>query len=199
MSLTLLFQNNAIPNLRYFGFVGIDSGVTDSIHPDTTNYLAETSAWTNIAHLTVGDTGSIAARIAAMNAVGVKPVVDVSLLLYSGSPLTLRGTYASDWATFVANNPGISPANTAALYVADEPFLRLCTYSDLNTGVNLVKASYPTIPTLVIEAYTALAAMNLAGVTPVGAQTGVPPKLDWYGFDLYQNDPTGGTYLAYLY
>jgi Secretion system C-terminal sorting domain len=187
-------QAQPAPNhLKYFGFVAIDCLYDDPLDAsNTTNYISEVDSFSNINHMCVFDpTENMVARVNLMNSHCVKPILDVQSIFFeyvdtlgpSGANYDLHPNYNSRWLAFMSLNSAVLNANKiGCFYIADEPFWNGISYAEINTVCTVLKSSYPTIPLLMIEAYTMVNAMQ------------VPPAMDWVGFDRYgsydpQTDP----------
>ncbi|HHN74255.1 MAG TPA: hypothetical protein ENK10_03420 [Acidobacteria bacterium] len=196
-------QRPCVPTLKHlehFGFALVDCGFDDPLDGVVkTNYADEVAPFSNIAHLCVFQpTDSIGGRLATFAALQMRAILSVESLFFnrvpdfsspSGSRLTLRGDYLARWQQFLAVNGSVIDEDTvAALYLADEPFWNNCAAADLQAVADLLEASRPGIPTLIVEAAPALASLV------------VPASVDWIGFDHYGVlDPgSDATYLGEL-
>lgn len=183
----------APPHLHYFGFVAIDCFYDDPLDASaTTNYITEVDSFSNIAHMCVYDyTDNIVARTNLMNAHCVNPILHIQEIFFqyvdtlapSGANYDLRANFATRWATFVATNASVlQPSKIGCFYIADEPFWNGISLADMDTVCALIKSTFPSIPLLMVEAYTTVNTMQ------------VPQAMDWVGFDRYgtfdpQTDP----------
>lgn len=174
----------APPHLKYFGFTAIDCFYDDPLDASTiTNYVTEVDSFSNIAHMCVYDyTDNIVARTNFMNANCVNPILHIQEIFFeyvdtlapSGANYDLRPNFVSRWATFVATNASVLlPANIGCFYIVDEPFWNGVSLTEMDTVCALVKSAFPTIPLLIVEAYTTVNVMQ------------VPQQMDWIGFDRY--------------
>ena len=171
-------------HLKYFGFAIIDCLYDDPLDNEpTTNYISEVESFSNIAQMCVYDyTSNITDRVTLMNNHCVLPIVHIQSIFYelvdnsapSGENLDLISDYESRWNTFkTANNLVLDSSKIAAFYIADEPFWNGLTFSDLDIVSNLIKADFPNIPIMLIEASGALSMLE------------VPVSVNWLGFDEY--------------
>jgi hypothetical protein len=168
--------------LKYFGFVGVDCGISDPINTRAdVNYIDEVSPFSNIAHLcALNPNEYIIQRMATMINRDVLPILDVSNLLFTkvGAKLVLRADYRSRMLAFIsANKLARYQKYIGALYIVDEPFWNGLEYISLEAAVNFVKSVLPTPPIMFIEAYPSL------------DQLKVPANVSIVGFDQYQVDP----------
>lgn len=183
--LALVVNAQTAPShLKYFGFAIIDCLYDDPLDDEpTTNYISEVESFSNIAQMCVYDYNSnITDRVTLMNNHCVLPIVHIQSIFYefvdnsapSGENHDLISDYESRWNTFkTANNLVLDSSKIAAFYIADEPFWNGLTYSDLEIVSNLIKADFPNIPTMLIEASGALSMLE------------VPVSVNWLGFDEY--------------
>lgn len=160
---------------KKFGFVGIACG---------TNYANEVGSYTNIAHMCANDPVDMSATFNSLKVNGLKAFLDVSALLFydskkiplggSGANMDLRPDYKTRWNNFVSlNKKYMNLDYLAGIYPIDEPTWQGTTTTELKTVASMIKASFPTIPLILIEADGAL--NNLI----------VPTEFDWIGFDFY--------------
>lgn len=184
---------SAPSHLRYFGFTAIDCFYDDPLDATaTTNYLSEVDTFSNLAHMCVYDyTDNIVARTNAMNASCVSSLLHIQEIFFqmvdtqapSGVNYDLYPDFTSRWATFATTNASVlDPSKVACFYIVDEPFWNGVSLADMDTVCALLKNGFPTIPLLMVEAYTTVDVME------------VPEAMDWVGFDRYgsfdpQNDP----------
>lgn len=171
-------------HLKYFGFTAIDCFYDDPLDASAiTNYVTEVDSFSNIAHMCVYDhTDNIVARTNFMNANCVNPILHIQEIFFqyvdtlapSGANYDLHPNFTARWATFISTNSAVLlPGKIGCFYIADEPFWNGISLSDMDTVCALVKNAFPTIPLLMIEAYTTVNAMQ------------VPQAIDWIGFDRY--------------
>jgi hypothetical protein len=185
------FSATATPpaSLKYYGFAGVDCGVSDTINPKSNlNYIDEVASFSNIAHLCAFNPNDyIVTRMGTMINYGVLPIVDISNILFIkvGSTLKLRTDYRARLTTFISQNKLTRYQQyIGGLYVADEPFWNGLDYASLETAVNYVKSSLPTPPIMFIEAYPSL------------DQLKIPANVSSVGFNQYQADPLSSDYKA---
>ena len=182
---------NAAPinGLKYFGFAAIDCGWHDpNDHNGKTNYLDETSGFTNIGQMGVLSLDDLlAARMAAFKRAKVKALFHIEPLLFdrveantpSKTKLSLRPDAEKLLAYYVKRNKTVlTPNYVAALYIVDEPVWNGLSRAEFTSALRIVKKYLPKIPTVAIEAW------------PVVSKIMVPKELDWVGFDRYDSvDP----------
>ncbi len=180
-------------HLRYFGFTAIDCLYDDPLDASTkTNYIDEVSSFTNIAHMCVYDySDDIVARTTLMNNSCVNPLLHIQNIFFeavdasapSGVNYDLYADYTDRWNTFKTTNASVlQTEKIGCFYVADEPYWNGISESDMASVCALLKSDYPSIPLLMVEAYTTVNDMQ------------VPEQMDWVGFDRYgtfdpQTDP----------
>ena len=194
-----IFSQPAPAHLKYFGFAIVDCGLDDPNDVSTmTNYITEVDTFSNVAQMCVNNyTDTMINRVNLMNAHCVKPIFAISsIFIYlantngpSGSNYDLYPNYLARWNTFKANNASILNSNKIEVfYICDEPTWNGVTFGELDTMCALVKADFPNIPIMFIEAYTEVANVQ------------VPTTVDWIGFDHYGiYDPsTDANYLGWF-
>jgi hypothetical protein len=191
------------PHLRFFGYAMVDCGVHDSIAPaGTSNYVGEVAAFTNIGQMCVFGPGEdIGARLSLMQSHGMLALLSVQALLFEGAPdagtgsgmrYRLRADHQRRWASFVRlNRLNGRAAAIGAFYLADEPAWNGISAADLRQAADLVKATFPATPIMLIEAAPAIGALV------------VPRSVDLVGFDQYgvaapDADPAYRAHLAAL-
>lgn len=170
--------------LEWFGFVGVSCQVddpNDDVGPS--DYLDETAAFTNLAHVCAFDL-DMRDELTATHEAGVHAMLDVSSLLFewvpgpapsgSGSRVVLRADAEEQWATFVLTNESVLDRDhIAALYLVDEPAWNGATTADIDAAARLVEATHPELPSVIVEAPDALDDAHF------------PASVDWIGFDRY--------------
>ncbi len=186
-------KQEAIPNppgkpnfkLAYFGFALVDVGWDDPTDDPIakTNYLDEVAAFSNIADiLVVAPTDLIVDRLEAMDAVAVKAYLHLNEIFFeyvdtdapSGANYNLRTDFKARWDLFVASNDLQNQKNLIqAFYVGEEPLWNGISFEELAAAADYLKASFPEVPTMLIEAH------------PVLDQLQIPKSIDWVGFDRY--------------
>lgn len=161
------------PSTRYFGYVGIDCGIS---------YLSEVASYTNLNHTCVYGPESIVARLQSANSRGTKAFVDLHFLLFqmggtpggSGSGFDLRPDYQTRWSQFISNNPGVlNSTYIGAFYIAEEPTWLGISSAELQTVASMIRRDMPGLPLALIEAHQALDGLV------------VPLEVDWVGMDFY--------------
>ena len=189
--------------LRFFGYAMVDCGVHDGFMPSpTTNYVGEVASFTNIGQMCVFGPGEdIGARLAWMQANGMWALLSVQALLFEGAPdastgsgtrYRLRADFQRRWSSFVhLNRLNVRAAAIGAFYLADEPAWNGVSAADLRQAADLVKATFPTTPIMLIEAAPAIGALV------------VPRSVDLIGFDQYgvvdpDSNPVYRAHLAQL-
>lgn len=173
------------PDIAYFGFL-----IVDAFHDDPhdtepkTNYADEVAGFTNIADIAVfSPQDNVAARIATMRSLGIKPILLVPTLLLDfipdqSSPTGIRYELRPDaqarFTQFVQQN-ALSDIrdDLAAVYIADEPAWNMMDPLDLDAAATIVRQALPGVPVAIVEAAPAL------------PQLVVPQSIDWIGFDHY--------------
>jgi len=173
-----------IDHLAYFGFSLVDVGWDDpSDAVPKTDYSDEVAAFSNIADvLVVSPTQSIVPKLQRLSSQKLKAVLHVSDVFFthagtggpSGARYTLRPDYRARWRDFVnTNDLTVNHAMVQAFYVGEEPTWNGITYAELAAATDLIKATVPQVPVLVIEAHTMVDEIQ------------VPTSVDWLGFDHY--------------
>lgn len=171
-------------HLEYFGFVIIDTfwdDPTDSVQQ--TNYAEEVHTFCNLADLLVsGPTEDITPRLEYFGSLDLEAVIHVSYLLFeevgtdspSGVQYALKDDYQSTWNQWVSNNNLAQlQSHIAAFYVGEEPTWMGIPFEELNEVSTFIKAQFPDVPILIIEAHSVLQDLQ------------VPTAVDWIGFDHY--------------
>lgn len=185
----------ATSHLQHFGFAAIDCHWDDPTDPSPQhNFLEEVSAFTNVGQMCVfSPVDPLEEHLKAFAAHKVRAILHLEALLFekvpdtrmpSGYRLRFFADVQKRWEKFVQLNASMLTADhVAALYIADEPLWNGLSQMDLDQAIQQVKASFPLLPTLVIEAAPTVSGLQL------------PPQLDWVGFDQYglpdpAQDPT---------
>ncbi|MFA0964047.1 hypothetical protein AB9P05_19725 [Roseivirga sp. BDSF3-8] len=171
-------------HLQYFGFTLIDTywdDPTDGVAK--TNYADEVNGFSNIADiLVVNPTDDITGRVKYFDSLEMKALIHLHELFFetdgvnspSGADYKLRTDYRERWEAFISLNQSVlTPGTIAAYYIGEEPTWNGITSSELEAAVNLLEETHPAIPTMIVEAYPALADLQ------------VPENADWIGFDHY--------------
>jgi hypothetical protein len=183
-SIAALDNSPAPAHLKYFGYFFVDVEQDDPHDAvDKKNFTDEVAGFSNIAQMTAYyPTQDLRTRIQLMNAKCIKPFISLQELFYTQSrppgatrtTFTLVSNYREQWQTFkTVNGPMLSAASVGAFYLADEPVWNNLSFEDLDTVSKLVKADYPDVPNMIVEAF------------PVLDQLRVPTTVDWVGFDRY--------------
>lgn len=173
-----------IDHLKYFGFSLVDVGWDDPLDTvATSNYSDEVAAFSNIADiLVVNPTDNIVPRMQLFADQGLKTVLHVNEIFFayagsggpSGALYDLRADHKARWNDFVSTNQlTVHHATVQAFYVGEEPTWNSITYGELKTATDLIKATVPQVPVLVIEAHTMVDSIQ------------VPTSVDWLGFNHY--------------
>ncbi|MHB1461023.1 MAG: hypothetical protein ACYC1M_07080 [Armatimonadota bacterium] len=177
------------PSLKYYGFAAIDCGWHDpKDHTGKTNYIDEVAGFTNIGQMGVLTKDDLLApRLAKFQLAKVRALLHIEPLLFdrekvtalSGTKLILRPEAEKLWSDYVKRNKSVlTKEYVAALYIVDEPAWNGLSRAEFIKALKIVKKYVPGIPTVMIEAYTALDKIM------------VPKELDWVGFDRYDiKDP----------
>src|SRR5258708_6044338 len=211
------------PNLKYFGYVGVDAGIVDIQSPKSGNcapgdltgctYDDDVKTFSNLAHLSAGNGPSsplfnVVSRLAAIKTDGMGAIAApqgpfwtpasscTPLSPAGGRKLTLRSDYSTVWSNFLTTNAAADVTAILAFYIADEPVWNGVSSADLTTVANLVHSSLPTIAILYVEAGSVV-----DGSHPTLYNSMViPTAVTHVGFDKYGvlNPSTDTTYLTAL-
>ncbi len=194
-----IFSQSPPARLKYFGFAIVDCGLDDPNDiPVLTNYINEVDTFSNVAQMCAGNpTDTIITRVNLMNSLCVKPILSVSnIFIYlantsgpSGSNYDLYPNYQTRWDSFkLANASVLNAAQIEVFYICDEPTWNGVTFTELSTISSTIKADFPTIPQMFVEAYTEVNNVQ------------IPTTVDWVGFDHYgiYDVSTDANYLAWL-
>ena len=182
------------PNLVYFGYTLIDVFWDDpKDDTDKTNYVDEIADFSNLADLlVVNPTDDIRDRLNLMETHQVKGVLHLHELFFelvgttedkSGADYDLRVDYMTRWDDFVALNEfNTDVSDLGAFYLGEEPTWNSIAPAEFALASDYIKATVPTIPILLVEAY------------PAVDELVVPASVDWISFDHYFiKDPTTNT------
>jgi len=146
------------------------------------NYTAATSDHANLIWIADFPVENVTPRIEEAAALGMRSVVGVSPVFFSGS--SLAPGYQTSWETFAA---GLAPYadDIAAFYPMDEPDIQGFDDTTLATAVAAIKATFPDIPVGVIYSPVSVGSGNHPGLS----------SYDWVGIDCYSegNYQCGGT------
>lgn len=198
--INFLIAQPAPAHLKYFGYYFVDVEYDDNPNDGIVfnNYTSEVSSFTNLNQMAAYfPSQNLVARINSMNAQCTKPFLAFQDMFYnridnnapSGNHYVLYPDYQARWNEFKAVNGSVLNASKiGAFYMIDEPKWNNVSYDDLNNVSQMIKADYPDIPILLIEAY------------PQVAYIQVPTSVDWLGFDRYFmfNPSTNTSYLQNL-
>ena len=187
-------------NLEYFGYVGVDCEYNDPYDLSMKKtYVDEVASFTNLNHMCVYTADDVVverARVMAAN--GMRAFLNVQGVFFSyldriepstGRFVVLYPDYAQRWARFVAANQSVLDLeHVGTIYLVDEPFNAGIPYEELRAVADLVKETFPDIPTSFVESWAFVGEVQ------------VPPSIDWVGFDHYQTrDPyNDATYRGFL-
>lgn len=145
--------------------------------------IAETSAWTNtmLFYPQWGDKDLPIWQ--ALRAAGMKAIISIPYLFEvdpvrispSGTAYRLREAWLATWTDFQAHSGVREHLDLVrAFYLIDEAFWNGVRCEELGKVANQLKASFPTVPVLLIEA----SGEGIRRLCPIQA-------IDWVGFDYY--------------
>lgn len=171
-------------HLKYFGFTLIDTDWDDPTdNKAKTNYADEVYKFSNLADILVTNPhDDLSQRVTRFTELNMQAVLHLNSLFFaavdknspSGTNYDLRADFKTRWQTFKTNNQTIlSASHIGAFYIGEEPTFNGISFNELNTVTNLVKADFPAIPTMLIEA------------SPAVTHLQIPENIDWIGFDHY--------------
>lgn len=177
-------------HVKFFGFTLVDTywdDPTDSIQKS--NYADEVHSFSNMADiLVVNPTDDLTQRISNLADLDMCSVLHLNELFFeqvgttspSGADYDLRVDYQQRWDQFVSVNQLMKePGNICCFYIGEEPTWNGISFDELNSASNYVKAQFPDVPIMMVEAYPILDSLQ------------VPTSVDWLGFDHYFiKDPT---------
>jgi hypothetical protein len=169
-------------HLQYFGYN--HGALTDADLTQTTSYTNVEAVHADCIGATAyqcgscGSPPSVVNELNSITAKGDKAVLGLSEVLFcfdtTANRWKLRPDYTTNWTSFQTTNTSVLDAtHLASLYIMDEPTHNGVTFSELNTATSLVKGSYPSIPTSMVEASVSVGSLI------------VPSSMDWVGFDQY--------------
>lgn len=161
ISSTSLAQD--LTGVDYYGYYLDDWGVTL-----TEARVDAVKTYTNT-QIIMG-TGPVRANVQTLASRGMKAIPELTGVFHGVSESLWPGRLAS-LATDLSGLTG----SIAAMYVMDEPYFNGWDQAKLQRATALVKAQFPTIPTM-----TAL--------TTARIDRGVPSNMDWVGIDPYPFD-----------
>jgi hypothetical protein len=147
-----------VNHLKHYGYYWAQSA---SYGP----HLDEVTAYTNLNFVQRPE------DLAVCAARGVKCLLEARWQFFNGS--TLRPDYVQQWNQLVT---AITPylGSVGGFYVIDEPYWVGVTVKDLETCVNTIKDTFPSIPVMVVHATPSLSPSLVT-----------PARADWVGFDHY--------------
>lgn len=173
------------PNLKYFGFSLVDVFFDDPSDSDTkTNYSDEVAPFSNIADILVAfPEQNIVSNLEIMDGFRMKAYLHLIEIFFeikkmggvkSGVIYGIRADFKERWYDFISvNNLEENQKYIEAFYIGEEPFWNGIPYDDFEKVTDFVKASFPNVNILMVEAYLAVEEMI------------VPASVDWVGFDHY--------------
>lgn len=175
---------NTNAHIEYFGFTIVDTYWDDPTDSEVkTNYADEIHQFSNIADiLVVNPNDNIVQRTQTFADLDLKTILHLNELFFelidnnspSQSNYDLRTDYQERWNEFKTINQSILNTNyVGTFYIGEEPTWNGITFLELDSVAQLLQAEFPSIPTMIIEAYPSL--NNLQ----------VPETIDWVGFDRY--------------
>ncbi|MFS4494461.1 hypothetical protein [Maribacter sp. 2308TA10-17] len=175
---------NQNSHIEYFGFTIIDTYWDDPTDSESkTNYADEIHNFSNLADvLVVSPNADLTQRIQTFADLDLKAILHLNELFFelidtnspSGSNYNLRPDYKDRWNEFKDINLSILNTNyIGALYIGEEPTWNGITFTELNSVSQLLKTDFPSIPSMIIEAYPSLSDLQ------------IPETVDWIGFDRY--------------
>ena len=178
-----------VGEVRSFGFIAVGCGWDDPLDAEKkTAYFDEVADFTNVAHVCpFAADQDIGPDLETLAASGSRAVIDLTAVLFESTTSeegllqnALRPDAAALWETFVSTNSAVlDTTHVAAFYPVDEPFWTGVPFDDLDAVTSTIKGTFPEVPVLVVEAYPALADLQ------------VPTTVDWVGFDRYYiRDPS---------
>ena len=183
----LLFPQVVIgeDHLRYFGYAGIDVGLDDPFD-DTNkmNYVDEVASFCNVGHITANHPMNLMHdRLQVMLDANMKGILHIQNIIFSiersyendsGWQLAMYDNAQDRWNQFVERNRSCLTENyIACFYLVDEPVWNGLSYVELEDAAEMIKATFPDIPIMVVEAYPTLEFFR------------IPDAIDWVGFDYY--------------
>lgn len=184
-------------HLKYYGY----SGSAD----ETTNRgLDETKGFTNFSHIAVtanpADT-TLAPRIAAMNARGLKATIDLGQLLWCGTNFrTLCTDWQTRWGTWKTTNASVlDSGKVLAMVVRAEPFNYNVNMAQYEQATAYIKADVTVgswVKLWLVEAGCVVASNNCGaypGSNAWNLYTGTLPGTDWIGINTYAVHPASNT------
>ncbi len=160
---TATITTSAPSHLKYFGFYLVNTGIDDPTNSVVkTNYTDDVSFFTNLNQYSVYDPAqTIGKDLDAMVAACTKPFMSISAIFWyrtysnapSGNRYALYADWKARWAAFKLKNQAASnPSRIGAFYMLDEPLWNGVPFADVNAVSLTLKADYPAIPILMVEA-----------------------------------------------
>ncbi|MEK7603668.1 MAG: hypothetical protein AAB461_00930, partial [Patescibacteria group bacterium] len=175
-------------SLKNFGFAGVGGNPA---------YVSETMPFSNAPHMGVDPGVNYTSAINDINSKGGRPIIGVHNIFFtpssgpapSGNDWALHPDYIARWNAFKTTHASVlTPEKILALYMSDEPTWNGISANELKTATDLVTASYPAIPRIVVEAWKSVS--NLV----------VPESMSWIAFDKYGvKDPATNAEYKSLY
>lgn len=175
---------NTYEHIKYFGFTIVDTywdDPTDSA--SKTNYADEIHTFSNIADILVlNPSDNIVLRAQTFTDLELKTILHLNELFFelidnngpSGSNYDLRPDFQERWNEFKTINQSVlNTNNIGTFYIGEEPTWNGISFMELDAVAELLQTEFPNIPTMIIEAYPTLNALQ------------VPKTVDWIGFDRY--------------
>lgn len=177
-------HNNSNSHIKYFGFTIVDTFWDDPTDNEAkTNYSDEIYSFSNLADiLVVNPNDNLEQRIEVFYNFELKAILNFNELFFelidanspSGSNYDLRFDFQERWNEFKNINQSILNTDyIGAFYIGEEPTWNGITFSELNAVAQLLKADFPNISLMIIEAYPSLNDLQ------------IPETVDWIGFDRY--------------
>ncbi len=167
---------------RYFGYAAIECGFDDPLTaPVEDGYTHEVASFSNLNMACIDANPAVtAARILRLSRAGSDVLLNVQPALFEHVGDALRPAKSRDllWPLVVEGirQSGVNP-DRIILYLVDEPALHYLPLSDLTAAIALVRATYPTIRTMVVDAL-------------LKPYADVPEGLTFWGFfDYFHRDP----------
>jgi hypothetical protein len=160
------------PGLRYFGYFAARITASGGDH------LQEVRDRSNLNWVQISDPDRYAAEVLD----GCKPagcLISTGHEFFRGCDevhapsCELHPDYAARWGRLAAAVQS-RIGKVAAFYLMDEPQWRGATPAELHTAATTIKATYPGIPVMMVEAGP-----------QVSGSLQVPSSIDWVGFDWY--------------
>jgi hypothetical protein len=173
------------PNLKFFGFSLVDVFFDDPTDDKAkSNYCDEVADFSNLADILIYEPSqNIISNLEVMHNYDLLAYLHLNELFFeikemggdkSGVIYALRSDYRERWDEFkLVNNLQQNQTFIKAFYMGEEPFWNGITREDLEKATNYVKADFPNVKIMLIEASVALDELQ------------IPESVDWVGFDHY--------------